>query len=300
MNQYALQHSGCAAVRWLCTAILLGGMACSSALSSNADTATPPDNAGVSMPVSFDDLLALPIGGTATQSFTYGQAAQQTLLYFQSPVSPRATLLIVHGGCWSSAYDRQHAIPMATALALAGYHVWLTEYRRVGDPGGGWPGSVDDIVRATQQVAALSGEEPWLIGHSAGGHLALLVAADPTLPIKGAMALAAITDLTTYGQQTGSCPSMVAEFMGGPPESHPDRYALATVHDKVFPKPIRLIVGDADTIVGLDQLTGFTKAHTQIIAKSGHFDLIHPGTAAFSQVLETLRNLTQTGRQSDD
>jgi acetyl esterase/lipase len=250
------------------------------------------------MPVSFDDLLALANDGTAPQTFSYGQAAQQSLLRFHSPASTRGTLLIIHGGCWSNAYDRQHATPMARALAQVGYDVWLAEYRRVGDPGGGWPGSVTDIVLATQQVAALSGDHPWLIGHSAGGHLALLSATDPTLPIKGTLALAAITNLATYARQEGSCQSMVTEFMEGPPESHPDRYTSASVHNKVFPKPTHLILGEADAIVGPDQLTGLSDTSTQMIAESGHFDLIHPATAAFEQVLKALEYLMQTGSTS--
>ena len=297
MNRDIQHQSRFTALLFLNAVVLLGGMASSSALPSDMDPSIPSDNVAVTMPVSFDDLTALPSGGTAPQSFAYGQAAQQSLLRFPPPTIPRGTLLIIHGGCWSNAYDRQHARPMARALAHAGYDVWLAEYRRVGDPGGGWPGTLDDIARAIQHVATLSGEQPWLIGHSAGGHLALLAATDPTLPLKGVLALAAITNLATYARQEGSCPSMVAEFLGGPPESHPDRYTLATVHDKTFLKPIGLILGEADAIVGPDQLTGFAETNTQIIEKSGHFDLIHPATAAFDQVLKALENLTQTGRQ---
>jgi pimeloyl-ACP methyl ester carboxylesterase len=91
---------------------------------------------------------------------------------------------------------------------------------------------------------------------------------------------------------------MVTEFMGGPPESHPDRYTSASVHNKVFPKPTHLILGEADAIVGPDQLTGLSDTSTQIIAKSGHFDLIHPATAAFEQVLKALEYLMQTGSTS--
>ncbi|MDG1013025.1 MAG: alpha/beta hydrolase [Luminiphilus sp.] len=279
------------------TALFLSCMASGNAYSSGEEPSISKAQTATSMPVSFEDLLALPNEGTPPQTVPYGPAVEQSLLHFQSPIPARATLLVIHGGCWSNAYDRQHARPMARALAHAGYDVWLAEYRRVGDPGGGWPGTLDDIARAIQHVATLSGEQPWLIGHSAGGHLALLAATDPTLPLKGVLALAAITNLATYARQEGSCPSMVAEFLGGPPESHPDRYTLATVHDKTFLKPIGLILGEADAIVGPDQLTGFAETNTQIIEKSGHFDLIYPATAAFGQVLKALENLTQTGRQ---
>ena len=298
MSRDTLQRGRFTTLLFLGAIALLGGKAFSNALPSDRHQSIPKDDLAVSMPVSFDDLLALANDGTAPQTFSYGQAAQQSLLRFHPPASTRGTLLIIHGGCWSNAYDRQHATPMARALAQVGYDVWLAEYRRVGDPGGGWPGSVTDIVLATQQVAALSGDHPWLVGHSAGGHLALLSATDPTLPIKGTLALAAITNLATYARQEGSCQSMVTEFMGGPPESHPDRYTSASVHNKVFPKPTHLILGEADAIVGPDQLTGLSDTSTQMIAESGHFDLIHPATAAFEQVLKALEYLMQTGSTS--
>lgn len=284
----------------LSAAILVGWLTSGNVSASSPETTTSKTQSSISMPVSFQDLLTLPLEETPSKTVTYGPAPQQTLLHYPSAFEKPVTLLVVHGGCWSNAYDRQHAIPMARALARAGYNVWLAEYRRVGDPGGGWPGSANDIAQATQRVAALSGDQPWLIGHSAGGHLALLTAADPRLPLKGVLALAAITNLATYAAQEGSCPSMVAEFLGGPPASHPDRYTLATVHNKTLLKPIRLILGEVDAIVGPDQLTGFAETNTQVIAKSGHFDLIHPATRAFDQVLKTLETLTQTDRDSDD
>ena len=187
-------------------------------------------------------------------------------------------------------------IPLARALAPAGYNVWLAEYRRVGDAGGGWPGTLDDIALATQRVAALGGEAPWLMGHSAGGHLALWAAADPALHLKGVVALAAISNLAQYAEQEGSCPSMVGKFLGESVESVeslPDRYAQVTVHDKVLLKPINLILGEADPIVSPDQLAGFAETNTQLIAESGHFDLVYSGTPASDQVIEALRNLIQ-------
>jgi hypothetical protein len=72
----------------------------------------------------------------------------------------------------------------------------------------------------------------------------------------------------------------------------------ASVHNKVFPKPTHLILGEADAIVGPDQLTGLSDTSTQMIAESGHFDLIHPATAAFEQVLKALEYLMQTGSTS--
>ena len=94
-----------------------------------------------------------------------------------------------------------------------GYDVWVPEYRRVGDEGGGWPGSLEDIVAAVEFVTDKTGQPPILVGHSAGGHLALR-AAQTGLAIDGVVGLAPITDLVSYGAESGSCQSMVAPFMG--------------------------------------------------------------------------------------
>ena len=98
-------------------------------------------------------------------------------------VRPAPLVLFLHGGFWRVAYDRSHTGPMAAALAAAGYAVCVPEFRRTGQPGGGWPGTFDDVAAAVDRSPALVREAaapgviadgPALLsGHSAGGHLAL-------------------------------------------------------------------------------------------------------------------------------
>ena len=95
-------------------------------------------------------------------------------------------MIFLHGGFWRVAYDRSHTGPMATALAAAGYVLCVPEFRRTGQPGGGWPGTFDDVAAAVDRMPALVREAAGpgviadgpalLAGHSAGGHLALWAA----------------------------------------------------------------------------------------------------------------------------
>lgn len=242
-------------------------------------------------PVTWEQVLALPNEGNAPTAHRYGPAAQQTLLALQSANPSRAALLLIHGGCWSNAYDREHVLPMARALVLEGFDVWIPEYRRVGDPGGGWPGSLDDVVSAVQYVTQKAGTVPWLLGHSAGGHLALRAAYAPNVSVAGVLAMAAITDLTSYAGQDGSCQAMVPQLLDGTPENAPQRYRDASIDSTRIAVPVQLLLGDSDPIVGPDQLSGFRSSDTVSIAGAGHFDLIYPGTPAFNQVVGSLNRL---------
>ena len=130
--------------------------------------------------------------------------------------------MFIHGGCWEAEYSLDHAGYAAAALATAGYVVWLPEYRRLGDAGGGWPGTFDDVGAAVDFVRALAESEPTVdttrvivAGHSAGGQLALWAGPTPRasrasigggnspLSPVGVVTLAAITDLAAYGAASG-------------------------------------------------------------------------------------------------
>ena len=94
---------------------------------------------------------------------------------------PAPLVVVVHGGFWKAHWDREHATAQSAGLAAAGYLVATVEYRRVGMPGGGWPGTLDDMALLGDTVPGLVtaavGERlvdparTVLVGHSAGGHL---------------------------------------------------------------------------------------------------------------------------------
>ena len=248
----------------------------------------------VTEPVSFDAVLALPVS-RVYEHHRYGPDALQTVTEVGAVAPLKTTVVLIHGGCWSNAYSRDHALPMAESLTRHGYDVWVPEYRRVGDPGGGWPGSLGDIKAAVNYVTDTAGVRPVLIGHSAGGHLALRAAQDKGLSIDGIVGLAPITDLVGYGAQKGSCQSMVAPFMGDQDYQPDKRYREASVTVSRVATPVRIVIGRDDPIVGHDQAHGFDEAVITTVDGAGHFDVIHPATPAFQAVLVALESLVPKG-----
>lgn len=279
----------CAPRHWV-LALLIYGVGSVYAIADSETTSGLPDLGTVDFGVSFDDVLALP-QPQASGSVSYGSDELQTLAHYQADGESRAEILLIHGGCWSNAYSRDHLLPLAWALAEAGYSTWLPEYRRVGDAGGGWPGSLEDVAAALARVADQTDGPLLLVGHSAGGHLALLASQEVNPSVAGVLALAPITDLGAYGAQEGSCQAMVSQFLGGSLEEYPLVYREASVTPARVSAPARLLLGTEDPIVGVDQLAGFRPEQMQLVAGAGHFDLIHPGTAAFPILLETLKTL---------
>ncbi len=247
-------------------------------------------NNAVASPVSFSEVLDLSVDPDRVLQ-RYGGQSQQTLVHFPLDTIDSNPILVIHGGCWSNAYGVDHALPMAAALSEMGLDVWAAEYRRVGDEGGGWPGSLDDVKSALRYVTKITGEAALLIGHSAGGHLALKAAEDPDLLISGVVALAPITDLISYGAKTGSCQSMVAKFMGDDSYHPSAAYQSASVGIEDIKVPTTVVIGDADPIVGINQVERFTSEQLRTIPEAGHFDLIHPETRAFEVVKSMIDQL---------
>ncbi|MBT8072835.1 MAG: alpha/beta hydrolase [Xanthomonadales bacterium] len=200
-------------------------------------------------------------------------------------------VVLIHGGCWLNVFDIQHTLPMSTALAQAGYAVWSLEYRRTGDPGGGWPGTFEDIKAGLAYLPKL-GEYPLdleriaIAGHSAGGHLALL-AGNGSANAQAVIGLAAITDIIEYSKGGNSCQTAAPPFMGGTYAQKPEAYAAANPAGKPIHPNTLLLQGDLDNIVPLHQssLLGITP---RVQEGTGHFDWVHPGTAAFQRLLATL------------
>ena len=247
----------------------------------------------ISEPVSFGDVLQLRITEVA-QTQDYGSSSQNTIVNIGGSDSSRGAVTLIHGGCWSNAYDRNHTLPMAEALSTMGYDVWVPEYRRVGDEGGGWPGSLEDIVAAVEFVTDKTGQPTILVGHSAGGHLALR-AAQTGLAIDGVVGLAPITDLVSYGAESGSCQSMVAPFMGNDTYSPDENYRDASVNLNAITVPVAVVIGDEDPIVGASQVAVFDSGQVIKVKGAGHFDVIHPKTEAFSAVLAVLEAMKERG-----
>jgi acetyl esterase/lipase len=235
----------------------------------------------------------------------------------------RPVIVLIHGGCWQAAYNLAHIAPAAAALAAAGYAVWVPEYRRVGDAGGGWPGTFEDVALAVDHVRELASRVPaidtsrvLLAGHSAGGQLALWAAsrragqsgsgAGPSssskapLPAAGVVSLAGITDLATYGDGSGSCNNAVTPLMGGTPAQVAERYRAVSPLELVpIGVPAHLVHGAEDPIVPSASSERYAerarasgdRVTVTIVKGAGHFDVIAPQASAWSAVLDALRAL---------
>mgnify|MGYP002712499119 FL=1 len=138
------------------------------------------------------------------------------------------------------------------------------------------------------------------MGHSAGGQLALLAGeklaaeklADDKKAVKlqAVIGLAAITDMASYAKGSNSCQSATAQFIGAPAEQAPELYQQASPsRDKIHPKTL-LLQGSADQIVPTTQATDSGMPY-RLVEKAGHFDWIHPQSAAYSQLILTLQEL---------
>jgi len=234
----------------------------------------------------------------------------------------RPLIVLLHGGFWRVAFDRMHAGPMAAALAADGYRVCVPEFRRVGEDGGGWPGTLDDVAAAVDRlpalVAAVSPDagDPGrvlLAGHSAGGHLALWAAgrhlhsrdgyADSPPRIGGVVALAPVSDLVAcYRQGLGG--GAAADLLGGGPEQHPKRYAVADPAGLLpLGVAVRIVHGTADDQVPCEMSRSYTARARSAgddtllteLPGCGHFDVIDPRTAAWPAVLAAFRALGALG-----
>ncbi len=276
--------------------------ACSTAL----PTANTPQNISQPVNVSYSSLAAQAHSDSSMQ-IAYGPGALQFgRLYLPARHADHITdqidaktmlplLIFVHGGCWLNTYDLTHATAFAQAMAAQGIAVWSVEYRRVGDEGGGWPGSLQDVKQAVSFAFnnlngyPLDKNRVAIAGHSAGGQLALLAAANTKqVPAKAVLGLAAITDLTLYSAGSNGCQRATAGFIGGDATQFPGRYKLASPQGQPLVANTLLLHGSSDTIVPLSQATQSGIAY-KVVEGAGHFDWLHPHTAAFATVLQQLQ-----------
>lgn len=272
------------------TIILIGLMLLPGALA--AETAT------------FDDVLALP-APAPDQTYQWGgHPAQRIEVYRPDPsAEPTRHAVLIHGGCWLNQYAMGYMRPMAAAMAERGWMVWSFGYRRLGDVDDAGTRGMADLLAGMDQVRRLADDEapPWLIGHSAGGHLALLVAGElGPERVAGVAALGGITDPQAYADQDTGCNEAAARLLA---ESRaPER--LDPARHLPLGRPLVLFHGERDAIVPMGQAVNFARQATEagdtarVIAPSeaGHFEPVMPDSEAFSTLMEALESTISRSR----
>lgn len=263
------------------------------------------------MPRILSTAEAMSLPQQAGHRIPYGSHPQQ----FGELRPPRGTgpapiAIVIHGGCWSAEYGLGYMGNFCAALNEAGVATWSIEYRRVGNEGGGWPGTFQDVAAAADFVRefakqyTLDLKRVISVGHSAGGHLALWLAARSKLSrdselyaqspivLRAVVSLAGIPDLARAGRE-GVCNDMANQLIGGTPAQFPERYRQASPSE-ILPLGVKqvLIHGDADEHVPLQLSADYEdqarRAGDDVelitVSGAGHFEVVTPSAAAWKRV----------------
>jgi len=227
---------------------------------------------------------------------------------------PHPCAIVIHGGFWRNRYDLAHLGHLCAALTASGIATWNIEYSRIGDPGGGWPGTFRDVTLATRflfDTAAsvrIDMDRIVTIGHSAGGHLASWLAGGANvpedspvrsdrLPLRAVVSLAGVLDLRR-GLELQLSEGAVRDLLGGSPGDVPQRYADASPIE-LLPTgvPHLLLHGDEDDIVPVEISERYHEAALAAgedvalltLSGTGHFGLIDPGSVVWPEVLAAIQ-----------
>jgi acetyl esterase/lipase len=268
-----------------------------------------PQNSGQS---SASQALHLPYGDDAMQ---FGN------LYLPPGPGPHPVAIVIHGGFWRAPYSYTLMTGLAEDLAQHGIAAWNIEYRRVGDPQGGWPNTFLDVAMAADHLKRIASHYPLdlqrviTIGHSAGGHLALWLAARPRIPqdsivtgsqtqhtplaITGVISQAGVVDLEmAWRMNLGN--GAAAELLGGSCSAIPERYSAASPAALLpLGVPQVLIHGTADDRVPFAMSQAYAaKAQAagdtiQFITLPGadHFVLIDATSTAWAKTVQAIQEL---------
>ncbi|MCB5908575.1 alpha/beta hydrolase family protein [Streptomyces pinistramenti] len=260
------------------------------------------------------------------RTVAYGPHPDQVVdLYPPAAGAARGPLVVLlHGGFWRAAYDRRHLSPLAAELAGQGLPVALAEYRRVGGGGGG-ARTFDDVTAAVAASAAAvwdvedgagadgtgaggavpegaaAGVRPVLVGHSAGGQLALLTAARLGPGAVGrVVAVAPVADLAA-AHRLGLSDHAVAALLGDEPGLAERIAAADPVRHPPAGVPVTILHGTDDGEVPPELSRRFAAAAGRQAATLrelpgvGHYAPVTPGTPACRTLLGELLAGARTG-----
>jgi acetyl esterase/lipase len=223
------------------------------------------------------------------EELRYGDHADQVIDYWHAK-EYRPLIVFVHGGFWRPDFDRMHARPLGEALADLGWPVVSLEYRREpGDP----DATTSDVRTALERLPDLVDVHAGfvLMGHSAGGQLALWAAATLNpVGLRGVIALAPVADLL-MADRLGLDDGAVQDFIGSGV-----RNDLDPAHLPASIAPVSIIHGTADTRVPITVTESYFSVHPTArvirVEHAAHLDLIDPLKEAWHEVTAELTRLT--------
>lgn len=227
-------------------------------------------------------------------------------------------VVLIHGGCWQGMYPGVALThPMAQALSAEGFAVWNIEYRRLGQDGGGYPGTFQDVANAADHLRTIAGgynldlENVIAAGHSAGGHLATWLAArenikpgselydESPLQVKRVISLAGINNLERYAEFGSSpCGDRTVEKLVALDErgeaafndTSPSTLVPFTAkHYEVvaaFDRPVPPFLG-REFSVAVTESGGESELILQ--TEAGHYEMTAPWTDEWQQVFELFK-----------
>lgn len=260
------------------------------------------------------DILERPVP-VKGERIAYGTDSQQFgELRLPAGEGPHPVAIALHGGYWRARYDLSYFGHVCAALTAHGIATWNVEYRRLGNPGGGWPNTLLDVARAADFLRELAPKHDLdlqrvlSIGHSAGGHLALWLAGrhriapesdlsmhDP-LPLRAAVSLAGVLDLQR-AEELRLSENVTRQLLGGTPAQVPERYAAASPIELLpLGVPQVLVHGAEDTSVPLEISQRFERAAVAVgdqaslllLPGAGHFELVDPQSEEWPTVLDAV------------
>jgi acetyl esterase/lipase len=234
----------------------------------------------------------------------YGQDPLQVVdLWLPRGRGPFPTVIMIHGGCWQTGIADRHLMDWAADdLRRRGYAVWNIDYRGVDRPGGGYPGTFADVAAAADAIGThaaqfhLDTRRIVAVGHSAGGHLALWLAARPRLPassplhsdrplpIAAVVSLGGLPDLERNMRVENGCGKAVNTRLA---RGHFDETSVPRLAPLGVPQ--YLVNGADDPIVPAKLASDYRRRMTaagdrvqvDLVPNSGHFEIIAPGSRAW-------------------